>query len=71
MIARFRVQPFIATLAMMVFARGLAKLLSGGQKISTAVQQPDGTYQYVDVPPIFDTHRHARLPETTSLSSRS
>lgn len=54
-IARFRVQPFIATLAMMVFARGLAKLASGGQKISTAVQRPDGTYQYVDTPPIFET----------------
>ncbi|MBP1656114.1 MAG: rbsC [Bacteroidetes bacterium] len=53
-IARFRVQPFIATLAMMVFARGLAKLLSGGQKISTALQQSDGSYQYVDVPRIFD-----------------
>lgn len=53
-IARFRVQPFIATLAMMVFARGLAKLVSGGQKISTAVLMPDGTYQYVEVPPIFD-----------------
>jgi ribose transport system permease protein len=54
-IARFRIQPFIATLAMMVFARGVAKMVSGGQKISTAVQQSDGTYQYVDVPSIFDT----------------
>jgi ribose transport system permease protein len=54
-IARFRMQPFIATLAMMVFARGVAKLVSGGQKVSTAVQQPDGTYQYVDVPRFFDT----------------
>ena len=53
-IARFRVQPFIATLAMMVFARGLAKLVSGGQKISTAVLNADGTYQYVEVPRIFD-----------------
>lgn len=53
-IARFRVQPFIATLAMMVFARGLAKLISGGEKISTAVQLPDGTYQYVNTPRIFD-----------------
>lgn len=53
-IARFRVQPFIATLAMMVFARGLAKLLSGGEKISTAVQLPDGTYEYVSTPQIFD-----------------
>ena len=53
-IARFRIQPFIATLAMMVFARGLAKWVSGGQKISTAVQQPDGSYRYVQVPPVFN-----------------
>jgi ribose transport system permease protein len=39
---------------MMVFARGLAKWVSGGQKISTAVCQPDGTYKYVDVPEIFN-----------------
>jgi len=51
---RFRIQPFIATLAMMVFARGLAKWVSGGQKISTAVQAADGTYSYVSVPPVFD-----------------
>jgi len=38
---------------MMVFARGLAKWVSGGQKISTAVLQQDGTYQYVEVPGIF------------------
>lgn len=54
-IARFSIQPFIATLAMMVFARGLAKLLSGGQKISTAVQLPDGNYQYVETPEVFNT----------------
>jgi len=53
-IDRFRVQPFIATLAMMVFARGLAKWVSGGQKISTAVLQPDGTYKYVEAPDIFN-----------------
>ncbi len=47
------VQPFIATLAMMVFARGLAKTISGGMKVSTAVQTVDGTYRYVDVPAIF------------------
>ncbi|MDP2989158.1 MAG: ABC transporter permease [Kiritimatiellota bacterium] len=50
LIARFRVQPFIATLAMMVFARGLAKWISGGQKISTAVQQADGAFRYGEVP---------------------
>lgn len=51
--ASFSIQPFIATLAMMVFARGLAKTISGGMKVSTAVQQADGTYQYVEVPPVF------------------
>lgn len=51
--AWLRVQPFIATLAMMVFARGLAKYASGGMKVSTAVQQADGTYHYVDVPAVF------------------
>ena len=51
--ARLRLQPFIATLAMMVFARGMAKWVSGGQKVSTAVQNADGTYRYVDVPAVF------------------
>jgi ribose transport system permease protein len=53
--ARLRVQPFIATLAMMVFARGLAKFVCGGKKVSTAVQQADGTYEYVEVPAVFHT----------------
>ena len=52
--AKARLQPFIATLAMMVFARGLAKWMSGGQKISTAIQHADGSYEYVPSPPIFD-----------------
>lgn len=50
-----KVQPFIATLAMMVFARGLAKHISGGTKISTAVEQADGTYRYVDIPHLFQS----------------
>lgn len=49
----FRLQPFIATLALMVFARGLAKSASGGMKVSTALQNPDASYRYVPVPPIF------------------
>lgn len=53
LVARFRMQPFIATLAVMVFARGLAKWWSGGQKISGAVQREDGTFDYVELPPIF------------------
>jgi ribose transport system permease protein len=53
-ISRFNVQPFIATLGMMVFARGVAKWVSGGEKISTAVLLPDGTYNYVEPPAIFN-----------------
>jgi ribose transport system permease protein len=53
LVSSFRIQPFIATLAMMVFARGLAKTVTGGVKISTAIQQADGSYQYVDVPAVF------------------
>ncbi len=53
LVAYPRLQPFIATLAMMVFARGLAKTASGGVKVGTALQQPDGSFEYVDVPGIF------------------
>jgi ribose transport system permease protein len=38
LIARFRMQPFVATLAMMTAARGLAKLVSGGIKVQPAAQ---------------------------------
>ena len=48
--AWFRIQPFIATLAMMAFARGLAKISSGGMKVSTAVKNADGSYRYLEVP---------------------
>jgi ribose transport system permease protein len=51
--ARLRVQPFIATLALMVLARGVAKYASGGMKVSTAVKNADGSYRYVDVPHLF------------------
>jgi ribose transport system permease protein len=57
-IARFKMQPFIATLAMMVFARGLAKSISGGEKVSRAVAQPDGSYLYVDLPRFFQAIDH-------------
>jgi ribose transport system permease protein len=53
LIAWFKVQPFIATLAMYSFARGLAKYVSGGRKVATAVQNPDGSYRYIDLPQIF------------------
>ena len=53
-IGKYKIQPFIATLGMMVFARGLAKLITGGQKVSTAVMQTDGSYKYVEIPQIFE-----------------
>jgi len=53
LVARARIPAFIASLAMMVFARGLAKHWSGGQKISTYVQTPEG-FAKVPLPPIFD-----------------
>jgi ribose transport system permease protein len=52
-IARFALQPFIVTLAMMVFARGLAKHLSGGKKISTYVEIPGGGFENRELPAIF------------------
>jgi ribose transport system permease protein len=65
--ARLRVQPFIATLAMMVLARGLAKYASGGMKVSTAVQNPDGTYRYVNVPALFRAIDHRVLDGNLSM----
>lgn len=60
LIARFAMQPFIATLAMMVFARGLAKWLSGGQKVSNYVQDASGAFQNLEMPGVF-TLLDARL----------
>lgn len=54
LVARMRVQPFIVTLAMMVFARGLAKVVSGGRKITNYVQEADGSSRIVDLPAVFD-----------------
>jgi len=65
--ARFKVQPFIATLAMMVFARGLAKTVSGGMKVSTAVQNADGTYRYVEVPDVFRAIDSRLLADNVSM----
>ena len=46
LIGRFKFQAFIATLAMMTFARGLAKTMSSGRKVMNATFNPDGTYVY-------------------------
>lgn len=53
-VAKAKMQPFIATLAMMVFARGLAKWISGGQKISQAMALADGSFAYKEIPAIFE-----------------
>jgi ribose transport system permease protein len=53
LVAFARLQPFIVTLATMVFARGLAKELSGGQKISSYFQGADGRFVTVPAPELF------------------
>jgi len=65
--ARLRVQPFIATLAMMVLARGLAKFAAGGMKVSTAILNADGTYRYAEVPPLFRFVDHRVLGGNISM----
>lgn len=51
LISRFRMQPFVITLAMMTGARGLAKLVSGGMKVQPAAQP---WYRLQDdTPPFF------------------
>ncbi len=54
LVAFVRMPAFIGTLAMMVFARGLAKLLSGGQKISNYRLGADSQFQSLPAPAIFD-----------------
>jgi len=52
LVSSAKLQPFIATLAMMTFARGFAKYITGGQKISTYVTQGDKVV-IKELPPIF------------------
>ena len=51
LVARFRVQPFVATLVMMVAARGAAKLVSGGVKVQPGL----AGYARTTDPPMFAT----------------
>jgi ribose transport system permease protein len=51
--AWFKIQPFIATLAMMVLARGLAKTISGGEKVSRMIKLADGAFHRADLPAVF------------------
>lgn len=52
LISRFRMQPFVATLAMMVAARGAAKVISGGIKVQPAAR--DWYALQEGSPPVFD-----------------
>lgn len=54
LVSKLKIQPFMATLAMMVFARGLAKWISGGKKISQSVENEDGTFSFIDLPSVFE-----------------
>ncbi|HOX31436.1 MAG TPA: ABC transporter permease [Spirochaetales bacterium] len=53
LVARAKLQPFIATLAMQYFARGLAKYITGGKKISTYVTAKSGEVVIKELPSIF------------------
>jgi ribose transport system permease protein len=59
LIARFRMQPFVATLAMMTAARGLAKMISGGSKVQPAAQP---WYKLTQDTPSFWTWMTKTLP---------
>jgi len=50
LVSALRIQPFVATLAMMVAARGLAKLVSGGIKVQPGAQP---WYAFQSAPPHF------------------
>jgi len=53
LITRYRMQPFVVTLAMMAFARGLAKHLADGKKITNYVVGSDGVTQTLQLPAVF------------------
>ncbi|MBK7402031.1 MAG: ABC transporter permease [Myxococcales bacterium] len=49
-----RIQPFVVTLAAMVFARGLAKRIAAGKKVTSYVVDASGVGHSSPLPPIFD-----------------
>jgi ribose transport system permease protein len=67
LIAWFKMQPFIATLAMMTFLRGLAKQICGGQKVTQAVQHSDGSFEFVDLPYVFSLIDQRILSDSISV----
>ena len=53
LISYLKMQPFIATLAMMTFVRGLARFITGGKKISAYVPGPGGEMIVKPMPEIY------------------
>lgn len=53
LISYAKLQPFIATLAMMVFARGLARFITGDKKVTTYVTDASGNITIKELPHIF------------------
>lgn len=53
LITKAKLQPFIATMAMMTFTRGLARYITTGKKISTYVEDALGNVIIKELPPIF------------------
>ncbi|GAC1353109.1 MAG: ribose ABC transporter permease [Polyangiales bacterium] len=54
LIATFRMQPFIVTLSMMVFARGAAKWLAAGKKVTNYFDGAGGIPTRVPLPKVFE-----------------
>lgn len=59
LVSRFKMQPFVATLAMMVAARGAAKWISGGIKVQPGAQ---AWYRLQSSTPPFYTWMTQKLP---------
>lgn len=69
LVSRAKIQPFVVTLAMMVFARGLAKQLSGGKKLTNTFAGPDGILRTVDLPAIYGAIDAKILGDNLSIVS--
>jgi ribose transport system permease protein len=63
LVARYRVQAFIVTLAMMVFARGMAKWVAGGQKVTAWFSGATST----ELPAIFGAIDRKVLGDNVSV----
>jgi ribose transport system permease protein len=53
LVAFFRIPAFVVSLAMMVFARGLAKMMAGGQKVTRHFVDSAGVQQTVELPTLL------------------